>query len=183
MMQHVRHIIVALIFAVIGTAAAAQSQYRVQPGDNLSIEVLEDSSLNRSIVVLPDGRINFPFAGSIIAGGRSATQIQASISQAIAPNFATTPTVFVTVNPAASNFDDADETIDIYFLGEVNNPGITQVIIHCGIDNAELSAITSSSGLRDSDRRTFIDPDVLKLIESENVEITTWKKLTELQRK
>ena len=127
MMQHVRHIIVALIFAVIGTAAAAQSQYRVQPGDNLSIEVLEDSSLNRSIVVLPDGRINFPFAGSIIAGGRSATQIQASISQAIAPNFATTPTVFVTVNPAASNFDDADETIDIYFLGEVNNPGITQV--------------------------------------------------------
>ena len=127
MMQHVRHIIVALIFAVIGTAAAAQSQYRVQPGDNLSIEVLEDSSLNRSIVVLPDGRINFPFAGSIIAGGRSATQIQASIYQAIAPNFATTPTVFVTVNPAASNFDDADETIDIYFLGEVNNPGITQV--------------------------------------------------------
>jgi predicted glycoside hydrolase/deacetylase ChbG (UPF0249 family) len=62
-------------------------------------------------------------------------------------------------------------------------PGITQVIIHCGIDNEELKAVTSSSGLRDSDRRTFIDPDVLALIKSEDVEITTWKKLTELQRK
>ncbi len=62
------------------------------------------------------------------------------------------------------------------------NPGVTEVIIHCGFDNEELQAVTSSNELRDSDRRIFSDPDVLSLIKSENVEITTWKKLTELQR-
>jgi predicted glycoside hydrolase/deacetylase ChbG (UPF0249 family) len=61
-------------------------------------------------------------------------------------------------------------------------PGITEVIIHCGFDNEELKSVTSSSGLRDSDRRCFSDPDVLALIKAENVEITTWKKLTEMQR-
>lgn len=61
-------------------------------------------------------------------------------------------------------------------------PGITEVIIHCGYDNEELKSVTSSSGLRDSDRRCFSDPDVLALIQAENVEITTWKKITELQR-
>ncbi len=61
-------------------------------------------------------------------------------------------------------------------------PGITEVIIHCGFDNEELQAVTSSSELRDSDRRCFSDPDVLALIKAENVEITTWKKLTEMER-
>jgi predicted glycoside hydrolase/deacetylase ChbG (UPF0249 family) len=61
-------------------------------------------------------------------------------------------------------------------------PGVTQIIIHCGFDNEELQAVTTSSGLRDSDRQIFSDPDVLALIKAQNVEITTWKKLTEMER-
>ncbi len=60
-------------------------------------------------------------------------------------------------------------------------PGVTEVIIHCGFDNEELKAITSSSGLRDSDRRIFTDPDVLSLIKSENVELISWKQAQQLQ--
>lgn len=59
-------------------------------------------------------------------------------------------------------------------------PGVTEVIIHCGVDNEELRNITSSSALRDSDRRIFTDPDVLSLIKAEQVEITTWRKLHQL---
>ncbi len=78
--------------------------------------------------------------------------------------------------------DHADRREKYMHMIRSLKPGITQVIIHCGFDNEELKAVTSSSALRDSDRRTFIDPDVLSLIKAENVEITTWKKLTELQR-
>ena len=46
--------IVALLFA---TAAFAQSGYQIRPGDTLQVEVLEDPSLNRSVLVLPDARL------------------------------------------------------------------------------------------------------------------------------
>ena len=78
--------------------------------------------------------------------------------------------------------DHADRREKYMHMIRSLKPGITEVIIHCGIDNAELQGVTGSHALRDSDRRTFIDPDVLALIKSEGVEITTWKKLTELQR-
>ena len=131
MMRHLKYILSGLLFAVIGTLAAAQSEYRIQPGDSLQIEVLEDSSLNRAVVVLPDGRFNFPFAGSVQASGRTATQIQSAVAQGIGPNFATTPTVFVSVRPGVASLEtgqlSAGEAIEVFFLGEVNSPGVILV--------------------------------------------------------
>ena len=118
----------ALLAAMFTTAAVAQSGYRVQPGDVLAVEVLQDPSLNREVLVLPDGSINFPFAGSLPARGQSVTQIQDLIAQGIAPNFRETPDVFVTVrqlNPVLQQLADpaVPVTMDIYILGEVVNPG------------------------------------------------------------
>jgi chitin disaccharide deacetylase len=59
-------------------------------------------------------------------------------------------------------------------------PGVTQIIIHCGIDNSELQAITSSSANRDSDRRVFCDPEVAAEIKKLGVEVITWKQFHEL---
>ena len=47
--------------------------------------------------------------------------------------------------------------------------------MHCGIDNAELSAITSSSTLRDSDRRFVLDPDVKADLGRMGITLTSWK--------
>jgi polysaccharide export outer membrane protein len=120
-----------VIFALLGSAAVAQSEYRVQPGDAITVEVLEDNTLNRSLVVLPDGRITFPFAGSLQAAGKSASQIQNDIRTAIQANFTTPPTVFVTVQPSQNSFASSSafgaDTISIYFLGEVNRPGVVEV--------------------------------------------------------
>ena len=127
-MQNVKNILMGLVLMLVATMAQAQSEYRVQPGDGLNIEVLEDSSLNRSVVVLPDGRFNFPFAGTVRASGRTATQIQGDVTSAIQANFANPPTVFVSVIPASSNVQEATgDTIDVYFLGEVNTPGLLEV--------------------------------------------------------
>ena len=90
--------------------------------------MLEDSSLNRAVMVLPDGRFSFPFAGSPVAQGRTVSEIQSALTDAIASNFASRPTVFVSVRPAPREAPVAGgpvvggDTIDVYFIGEVNNP-------------------------------------------------------------
>jgi hypothetical protein len=54
-------------------------------------------------------------------------------------------------------------------------PGVTEIIIHCGIDNLELQAITGSSANRDGDRRIFTDPEVMQEIKTLGIEVITWK--------
>ena len=55
------------------------------------------------------------------------------------------------------------------------------MIIHCGYDDGELRAITSSSQLRDSDRRTFMDPLVEKRIRDLGIELLTWRRFHQLE--
>lgn len=129
--QMLKSIMMSLVLALWAGVALAQAEYRVQPGDTLTIEVLEDSSLNRAVQVLPDGRINFPFAGSVRAAGLSVGEIENAVTLAIQSNFASTPTVFVGVRPReiipqATDTGDA-LGIDVYFVGEVNNPGLVSV--------------------------------------------------------
>lgn len=115
----------------LATVLSAQSEYRVRTGDVLSIEVLQDSSLNRTVTVLPDGRFNFPLAGTIRASGQNSTQIEQAISTSIASNFAAPPNVFVSIQPAerpvVQSKSVAPVTIDVYFIGEVNSPGTAAV--------------------------------------------------------
>ena len=78
-------------------SAWAQSSYRIQPGDSLQMEVLEDPSLNRSLLVLPDGSVSLPLVGSIKASGKSLNALRSAITSALASNFASPPTVYLSV--------------------------------------------------------------------------------------
>jgi hypothetical protein len=62
-------------------------------------------------------------------------------------------------------------------------PGVSEIIIHCGIDNDELRAITNSSANRDGDRRIFTDPDVMAEIKRLEIEVISWKQFRELAAK
>lgn len=123
-MKSIFALLVALLLAPM---ALAQDSYRIKPGDVLRVEVLEDATLNRSSLVLPDGRIALPLAGTVAAGGRSVEAVQADITQKLAPNFASTPNVFVTVEsvgqaaPAATGGGSSGMTV--YVMGEAANPG------------------------------------------------------------
>ncbi|MDJ1008436.1 MAG: polysaccharide biosynthesis/export family protein [Paracoccaceae bacterium] len=119
---------VLAVLAIFAAAAAhAQGAFTVSAGDTLSIEVLEDSQLNRQVLVLPDGTINFPFAGSVPVAGRTVSQVESVLESAISPNFASTPNVFVTVREVEARPVVGTRTIDVFFLGEVNEPG-TQAV-------------------------------------------------------
>ena len=127
-----KHILIAFwaLLSMTGLAAA-QGNYLISPGDQLTIEVLEDNTLNRSVLVLPDGSVSFPFAGSVQVAGRTISQAQRAITARIATNFASPPTVFVTVSGLtvpAEELLEADETINVYFAGEVAAPGIKPLL-------------------------------------------------------
>ena len=114
------------------TVASAQGGYRIQPGDVLTVEVLQDSSLNRDVLVLPDGSISFPFAGALPASGLTSGQVEAQIAQGISSNFAVQPNVFVTVRQVAEPVVSTlaplpPRTIDVYYLGEWKSPGVAEV--------------------------------------------------------
>ena len=65
------------------------------------------------------------------------------------------------------------------YLREISTipSGITQLIIHCGIDNAELQAITSSYLRRNQDRVLFSDPKTQDFLNQQGIELTTWRKI------
>lgn len=130
-----------LLAVVLVPAAWAQSSYRIQAGDVLQMEVLEDPSLNRSLLVLPDGSVSLPLVGAIKASGQSIDGMRSAISAALASKFAAPPTVFLSVGQlnatstavanataglAASGVSQAG-TVSIYALGEMTNQGRVDV--------------------------------------------------------
>ena len=122
----IRSLLGALVALALAGPAAAQSSYRISPGDTLQVEVLEDPSLSRQTLVLPDGSVTFPLAGTLQASGRSLADFQSALASALAPNFAAEPTVFVSIaqlSPPTAQLPTVADTIDVYALGEFTQPG------------------------------------------------------------
>jgi polysaccharide export outer membrane protein len=132
--------ITALLFALtllplFAGMGLAQESYRIKPGDIIRIEVLEDSSINRDALVLPDGRISVPLAGTVQAGGRTLSQVKSSVTSELSSNFASDPTVFVSLARLAepefalpsTGLPQAGPTIPVYILGQVSSPGKFEV--------------------------------------------------------
>lgn len=126
----IRFLTALLLMAGLTGVATAQSNYRIQPGDTLQVEVLEDSNLNRNVLVLPDGSISFPLAGSVKAGGRTVDSVASTLASEIASNFAVEPTVLVSVAelaPKTQRGPKAPDLMNVYILGEANEPGRKEV--------------------------------------------------------
>lgn len=119
----------AVILSVSAHTADAQS-YQIRPGDKLRIEVLEDPSLNRTVLVTPDGRISMASVGTLRVSGRSVDTVQRALVNRLADNFASPPNVFVAVEGLAERIPRtkaAPRTISVYVLGETNKPGKVEV--------------------------------------------------------
>lgn len=130
MIRHVSSLLwLIALLAAMPFAAMAQGTYRINAGDVLRIEVVEDETLNRTVLVTPDGRISFPLAGSIQAGGTTIGAVQTSLVSRLAPNFSSPPTVYVSVErlavrePTLPSAPEAPPSIDVYVMGEVAKSG------------------------------------------------------------
>lgn len=130
MSKLLRPLLALLVLALTAPLAMAQSAYRVSPGDVLQMEVLEDPSMNRALLVLPDGTVSVPQAGTIRASGLSVADVQAAVTAALTPSFAKAPTVYMAIGqlaPRVTGGTAAPRTISVYALGEVGKPGLLEV--------------------------------------------------------
>ena len=121
--------IMTLIAALfIAGAAQAQGSYLIKPGDVLRIEVLEDATLNRGALVLPDGTISVPQAGQVPAAGKTVAAVQEDLTRLLAPSFAVAPSVFVAVEGLAKDSAGSGGGVaTIYVIGEAQKTGKLQV--------------------------------------------------------
>jgi polysaccharide biosynthesis/export protein len=99
-----------------GAAAAANTDYRLVPGDKLRIQVYKDDKLSQDLQVRPDGKITLPLVGDLSASGRTSTELRDAIARSLTEygshsNPVVTVIVVETVPPT------------IYVMGEVKSPG------------------------------------------------------------
>lgn len=58
-------------------------QYRINPDDELEINVWGEQRLQRDVRVLPDGTINFPLVGQVAAQGKLTSDIEAAVTEGL----------------------------------------------------------------------------------------------------
>lgn len=117
---------VAMICGLLLAVTAEASEYRIKAGDTLRVEVLEDATINRDVLVGPDGSISVPLVGTIAVGGKTRAQASDSLAVALAPNFAKRPNVLVSLQALRRATGDTVSR-KVYVIGEVNKPGYVDV--------------------------------------------------------
>lgn len=95
-------------------ANAAATAYLIQPGDILQVSVWKEKDLQAEVAVRPDGGMNFPLTGEILASGKTVEQLQKDIATKLS-KFVPDPVVTVVVKQSAG--------YKIYVVGKVNRPG------------------------------------------------------------
>ncbi len=96
------------------TDKAAATVYVIQPGDILQVLVWKEKDLQTELAVRPDGGINFPLVGEILASGKTVEQLQKEISTKLS-KYVPDPVVTVVVRQSAG--------YKIYVVGKVSRPG------------------------------------------------------------
>jgi polysaccharide export outer membrane protein len=94
--------------------AISTSDYRINPGDILSISVWKEPDLQQEVLVRPDGKFSFPLAGDNQAAGRSVEQVRQTLTKELGKFI---PDLVVSVSLLAINGNK------VYVLGQVNRPG------------------------------------------------------------
>jgi polysaccharide biosynthesis/export protein len=126
-----RRLIALLIFCGWVSAGYAQSPAiapiptTLKPGDTLSISVMQDPKLDRSVVIDPNGQIAFPLAGHITASGLTPQRLEKILKSRLKRNYQEDDldvTVALT-NAARPDVPEDDLKPKIFITGEVQRPG------------------------------------------------------------
>src|ERR1700676_4165074 len=104
-----------LVTASSASAAQVSTDYRIRPGDTLSVSVFGDATLSQpSLRVLPGGNISMPLAGAIPVGGLTPSRASDAVARALSRYLRHPQVTVAVVTPA---------TLDVMVLGNVKTPG------------------------------------------------------------
>lgn len=115
-----RFIFVALaIFSIaikidLAVAADKPDIYLLRQGDTILISVWREDTLQRQVIVLPDGNITFPLIGRVEVAGQSTTEVENRIIKKL-KDFIPEPVVTVVIVGIDGN--------RAYITGKVMHPG------------------------------------------------------------
>lgn len=111
-----------LVLAGLWSVSASAQTLRI--GDNLSISVLQDPKLDRSVVVDPAGEIALPLAGHIRARGLTPQALEKVIKSKLKGNYKDDNLdVTVAIASSAKDLPDEDLKPKVFITGEVSKPG------------------------------------------------------------
>jgi polysaccharide biosynthesis/export protein len=133
-------ILLTLVVLLLSVSAEAQqpTAYTLQPGDKVDISVWQEPSLNRQIVIAPDGMISFPLVGHIRAAGLTVQALEKTLSKQLSKNYKTAPQVTVMLSEVTTGGSS-----QIFVTGQVNNPGTYPITSGMTV----MQAIALSGGL------------------------------------
>jgi len=114
--------------------ATAEPDYRIGPGDQLSIEVWKDKDLARLVTVLPDGKVAYPMVVEIVAAGKTVSELQKEIEGKLSLYV---KGAVITVEVRQVN------SLQIYVLGHVKTSGWSLLT-----SNDVLQALAIAGGAR-----------------------------------
>jgi len=95
-------------------ADGSQLDYRLQPGDIVTISVWKEKDLETEALVRPDGGLSFPLVGDVEAKGHTLRQVRAMLTERLKP-YIPDPVVTVAIKEIGGDH--------VYVIGRVNRPG------------------------------------------------------------
>jgi polysaccharide export outer membrane protein len=107
--------IVLCLLLGVSLYSAAETTYRINPGDVLIVYVWNEKDLSQEVLVRPDGMISLPLAGQVQAGGLAPDAVEKELATALGKYLKDEPSVTVTLKETTG--------YKVYVLGKVNRPG------------------------------------------------------------
>ena len=115
-----RFLVFLFFLSVSSPAAFAQT---IKVGDNLAISVMQDSKLDRTVVVDPSGQIAFPLAGHFRASGLTPQGVENILKEKLRNNYKD-ESLDVTVSLlAVKDVPEEDLKPKVFITGEIQRPG------------------------------------------------------------
>ncbi|QLQ13491.1 MAG: polysaccharide export protein [Brevundimonas sp.] len=135
----------AASFPVVGFAdwTDAEPEYVLFPGDEIEVATPTASELTHAVRIGPDGRIQLPLIGQLMAADRTIQQLETDASTAYARELRR-PAVEVTLKAAGP--------LKVWVAGEVRTPGVYDMIA----DTDALQAVISAGGFTPTARRSEV---------------------------
>ncbi len=135
-----------LLLPGMALSADTDASYRLNPGDALQVSVWGEESLQKEVIVLPDGSISFPLAGRVEVANATSPEVEKLVTEKLKA-YLPDPQVTVVVSNIQGN--------RAYILGKVLKPGP----ILLSAPTSVLQALSQAGGL---DR--FADLDDIKIV-------------------
>jgi Periplasmic protein involved in polysaccharide export len=132
-------------FPVVGFAdwTDAEPEYLLFPGDEIEVATPTAPELTRTLRIGPDGRIQLPLVGQLMAADRTIQQLEVDASSAFAQELRR-PAVEVTLKAAGP--------LKVWVAGEVRTPGVYDMVG----DTDALQAIISAGDFLPTGRRSEV---------------------------